>query len=40
MLLTIDVGNTQTAIGLFAGEELAFHWRLTTIRLNCDVKHS
>jgi type III pantothenate kinase len=32
MLLTIDVGNTQTAVGLFAGDELADHWRLTTVR--------
>lgn len=30
MLLTIDIGNTQTAIGLFDGEELAAHWRFTT----------
>jgi type III pantothenate kinase len=32
MLLTIDLGNTQTAIGLFAGDELALHWRLSTVR--------
>lgn len=30
MLLTADIGNTNTAIGLFKGEELAAHWRLTT----------
>lgn len=29
-LLAIDVGNTQTAIGLFDGAELSRHWRLTT----------
>lgn len=32
MLLTIDVGNTQTAVGLFTGDDLADHWRLTTMR--------
>src|SRR5918998_3368786 len=30
MLLAIDVGNTQTHIGMFDGEELAEHWRLAT----------
>lgn len=30
MLLTIDIGNTQTAIGLFDGTELEAHWRFTT----------
>ncbi|MCH8986058.1 MAG: type III pantothenate kinase, partial [Acidobacteria bacterium] len=30
MLLTLDVGNTQTAVGLFDGETLVGHWRLTT----------
>ncbi len=30
MLLALDVGNTQTVIGLFDGEELAFHWRVAT----------
>lgn len=32
MLLTIDLGNTQTAVGLFEGNELAFHWRISTVR--------
>ncbi len=32
MLLVIDVGNTQTVLGLFDGERLAAHWRLTTVR--------
>jgi len=31
-LLAIDVGNTQTAFGLFEGEELHEHWRVTTER--------
>jgi type III pantothenate kinase len=30
MLLTIDVGNTEVTLGLFGGERLRAHWRLTT----------
>ena len=30
MLLAIDVGNTQTHLGGFRGEELAEHWRFQT----------
>ena len=30
MLLTIDVGNTQTVIGVFDGDELVDHWRVGT----------
>src|SRR3954453_5412793 len=30
MLLAIDVGNPQTHIGMFDGDELAEHWRLAT----------
>ena len=33
MLLTIDVGNTNTVLGVFRGEELIAHWRLTTARM-------
>jgi type III pantothenate kinase len=32
MLLAVDVGNTQTAIGLYDGEQLSDHWRLATER--------
>ena len=32
MLLTIDVGNTNSVLGVFRGEELVAHWRLTTAR--------
>jgi type III pantothenate kinase len=32
MLLTIDVGNTNTVLGVFEGAELRAHWRLTTRR--------
>jgi type III pantothenate kinase len=30
MLLAIDIGNTNLTIGLYKGEELAWHWRLAT----------
>ena len=32
MLLTLDVGNTNTVLGVFRGAELVAHWRLTTAR--------
>ena len=32
MLLAIDIGNTQTVIGLFNGDELAHSWRMVTPR--------
>ena len=32
MLLTMDVGNTNTVLGVFRGEELVANWRLTTAR--------
>lgn len=32
MLLAIDVGNTQTAIGVYNGEELLHMWRLGTVK--------
>lgn len=32
MLIAIDVGNTQTVMGLFDGEELVDSWRLSTVR--------
>ncbi|HEY5989838.1 MAG TPA: type III pantothenate kinase, partial [Streptosporangiaceae bacterium] len=30
MLLTIDVGNTNTVLGVFDGDEIAEHWRIAT----------
>ncbi|MCI0403197.1 MAG: type III pantothenate kinase [Acidobacteria bacterium] len=30
MLLVIDVGNTNTVLGVYEGERLAAHWRLVT----------
>jgi type III pantothenate kinase len=32
VLLAVDVGNTQTALGLYAGEKLTDNWRLATER--------
>ena len=32
MLLVIDVGNTNTSLGVYEGARLAAHWRLTTAR--------
>jgi type III pantothenate kinase len=32
MLLVIDVGNTNTSLGVYEGETLRAHWRLTTTR--------
>lgn len=30
LLLVLDVGNTNTVVGVFLGAELTTHWRLTT----------
>ncbi|MDP3630007.1 MAG: type III pantothenate kinase, partial [Actinomycetota bacterium] len=30
MILAVDVGNTQTVLGLFTGRELSSHWRVAT----------
>ncbi len=30
MLLAVDVGNTTTVIGVFDGQDLAQHWRIST----------
>src|SRR5688500_3370912 len=32
MLLAIDVGNTNTVIGLYGGETLMADWRMSTVR--------
>ena len=31
MLLAVDVGNTETMMGVFRDEELTWHWRLSTV---------
>jgi type III pantothenate kinase len=30
MLLALDIGNSETTVGLFQGDDLIGHWRLTT----------
>lgn len=30
MLLAVDVGNTNTVVGLFRGDDLVTHWRIST----------
>ena len=32
MLLAIDVGNTQTVVGLYDGDRLTDHWRVASVR--------
>ena len=32
MLLVMDVGNTNTVLGVYEGTRLVAHWRLTTVR--------
>jgi type III pantothenate kinase len=31
MLLTIDIGNTNTVLGVFDGESIVEHWRIATV---------
>nr|MBA3694792.1 type III pantothenate kinase [Acidobacteriota bacterium] len=31
MLLAIDIGNTNTSLGIFDGENLIEHWRIATV---------
>jgi type III pantothenate kinase len=40
MLLAIDAGNTQTVVGLFAGLELADHWRIATDAQRTSDEHA
>ena len=39
MILTCNVGNTDIKLGLFAGEKLAYHWRLSTVRSRTADEH-
>ena len=32
MILTMDIGNTNTVLGLYQGDELKTHWRISTNR--------
>ncbi len=36
MILVIDVGNTQTVLGLMEGEEVRKRWRISTQRCTTD----
>ena len=31
MLITVDVGNSHTVIGIYEGERLRNHWRISTV---------
>ena len=31
MLLAIDVGNTNTVLGVFDGDQVIEHWRIATV---------
>ena len=31
MLLTIDIGNTNTVLGIFDGDQVIEHWRIATV---------
>ena len=35
-LLAVDVGNSETVVGLFRGADLVAHWRLTSGRMTAD----
>ena len=34
MLLAVDVGNTQTVVGLYSGSDLRYRWRIATNKLD------
>ncbi|MDY0179343.1 MAG: type III pantothenate kinase, partial [Synergistaceae bacterium] len=36
MLLVVDIGNTNTVLGIFDGRELIRHWRLISERHTSD----
>ena len=36
MLLVLDVGNTNIVMGIFEGEDLIKHWRLTSKKQTAD----
>ncbi len=39
MLLTIDIGNTNIAIGIFKNKDLIHHWRLSTNKLKTSYEY-
>jgi len=36
MILVIDVGNTNIVLGMYDGETLVHHWRISTDRTKND----
>ena len=36
MLLVFDIGNTNTVMGIFDGDKLVGHWRLTSRKRTAD----
>ncbi|MBR1486003.1 MAG: type III pantothenate kinase, partial [Synergistaceae bacterium] len=36
MILVIDTGNTTTVVGIFDGDKLVAHWRLSSILHTAD----
>ena len=40
MLLAVDVGNTEITIGVFEGDELAQHWRASTVAERTADEHA
>ena len=40
MLLAVEVGNTETTIGVFDGEELVHHWRVSTVASRTADEHA
>ena len=39
MLLVVDVGNTNTVLGVYRGEELVHHWRVQTEKSKTADEH-
>ncbi|HUO04546.1 MAG TPA: type III pantothenate kinase [Candidatus Binataceae bacterium] len=39
MLITIDVGNTHTVLGIYEGERLRNHWRISTVHDRTTDEH-
>jgi type III pantothenate kinase len=40
MLLTIDIGNTETVVGVFSQADLTRHWRLSTVASRTADEHA
>ena len=40
MLLAVDVGNTEITIGVFQGDDLAQHWRASTVAERTADEHA